>query len=151
MLNDEYFMNIALSEAKKAFEEDEVPIGCVLVCDNKIIAQGHNTRRQNKDIFGHAEINTMKKANDFFKNERLDNCVLYVTIEPCPMCASAIQQAHIKRIVYGASDEKQGACGGLFDFFQIPKLNHYPFISSGVKELECKQIVKDYFSNKRKK
>ena len=151
MNKDEYYMSIALEEAKKAFELDEVPVGCVLVCNDEIVAKGHNTKEKNKNVIYHAEINCLLEASRKLDTWHFDDCVIYVTLEPCPMCASAIQQARIKRIVYGATDEKTGACGGLFDLFLIPKLNHYPFLTSGVLEKECKEILLEYFKNKRQK
>ena len=143
-------MNFALLEAKKAFDNDEVPVGAVLVCNNEIVATGYNTRESENNICGHAEINCLLNAGKKLKSWRFEDCVLYVTLEPCPMCASAIQQAKIKRVVYGASDEKNGACGGLFDFFLTPKLNHYPFVTSDVLKDECEDILKEYFKQKRK-
>lgn len=151
MYTDEYFMKEALKEANKARIKDEVPIGCVLVCDNKIIARGHNLKEKNQLVISHAEINVINKANKKLKSWRLTDCTLYVTLEPCPMCASAIQQARIKRVVFGASDKKGGALGGLFDLFFIPNLNHYPLVSQGILEEECRNILKDYFRSKRKK
>ena len=150
-MEDIEFMKIALEEAQQALLEDEVPVGCVLVCDDIVIAKGHNTRQTNNDIFGHAEINVLKEAQQKLNSWKLKNAVLYVTLEPCPMCAGALQQAGVKRIVYGARDDKMGACGGLFDFFLTPKLNHYPFLTSGVLEKECSDILKEYFQKKRKK
>lgn len=144
-------MSIALEEAKKAMENDEVPVGSVLVCDDLILSRGHNAREENLDILGHAEIEALKAAAKTRGSWKFRDCVLYVTLEPCPMCASALQQAGIKRIVYGAKDEKNGACGGLFDFFLTPKLNHYPLLSGGVMEEECSRILREYFSEKRKK
>lgn len=151
MNKDEYFITLALDEAMKAYLEDEVPVGCVLVCDGEVIAKGHNTREQEKDIFGHAELNVIKEASKKINNYRFNECTLYVTLEPCPMCASALQQTHIKRIVFGAYDKKNGGCGGLFDLFQIPGLNYYPHITGGVLEEECARLLKQFFVNKRKK
>ena len=150
-MEDIDFMKMALEEAQQALLEDEVPVGCVLVCNGDVIARGHNTRHQNNDVFGHAEINTLKEAQNKLNNWKLKDAILYVTLEPCPMCAGALQQAGVKRIVYGAKDEKMGACGGLFDFFITPKLNHYPYLTSGVLENECANILKEYFLKKRKK
>lgn len=150
MNDDKYFMLLALEEAKKALLEDEVPIGCVLVMNNEIIAKGHNTREKDFSTIGHAEINAIKEANKVLSSWRLDECTLFVTLEPCSMCAGAIQQARIKRVVYGACDDKNGALGSLYDLFLIPKLNHYPLISY-LEIDECKTILKEYFINKRKK
>lgn len=151
MSEDEFFMSLAIEEAKVAYKEDEVPVGCVLVMNNQVIAKGHNTREHDNLITSHAEINALQEANRKLKNHRLDECILYVTLEPCPMCAAAIQQAKIKRIVYGSPDDKNGALGGLFDLFLTPRLNHYPFVTSLVKEKECSNLLKEYFSKKRKK
>ena len=151
MKNDEYYMSIALKEAKKAFDKDEIPVGCVLVCDDVVIAKAHNTKEKDYSITGHAEINCLNKAGKKIKSHQFKDAVLYVTLEPCPMCASAIQQAKVKRIVYGASDIKMGACGGNMDFFINPGLNHYPFLTSGVLGNECKNIIVEYFKNKRQK
>ena len=108
---DEYFMSVAIEEAKMAFSEDEIPVGCVLVCNNEIIARGHNYRKHDNLVISHAEINAILQANRKLQNYILSDCVLYVTLEPCSMCIGAIQQAHIKRVVYGAKDEKAGALG----------------------------------------
>lgn len=148
---DEYFMSVAIEEAKMAFSEDEIPVGCVLVCNNEIIARGHNYRKHDNLVISHAEINAILQANRKLQNYILSDCVLYVTLEPCSMCIGAIQQAHIKRVVYGARDEKAGALGGLYDFFLTPRLNFYPFITSGVLEKECAAILKEYFKQKRLK
>lgn len=149
-MNDEYYMSLALEEAKIALEENEVPVGAILVMDNKIIAKGHNTKEKDKLITSHAEINVINKACKLLNTYHLEKSVLYVTLEPCQMCIGAIQQAKIQRIVYGARDNKNGALGGLYDFLLIPKLNHYPFITSSVLEEECKSILKEYFKSLRK-
>ena len=144
-------MKKALLEARKAFDIDEVPIGCVLVKDNEIIARGHNTRETSKDVTAHAEINAIRKANKKLDNWRLVDVDLYVTIEPCLMCMGAIYQSHIKNIYYGAKDPKGGAVTSSIVFNEIKNLNHYPNIEGGILEEECSQIVKEYFKNKRKK
>ena len=149
MNRDEYFLSLALEQAKIAFNLDEVPIGCVLVMDNQVIAKGYNTREKDFMITSHAEINAINEANKKLGSWRLSECTLYVTLEPCSMCASALQQARIKRVVYGAIDEKNGALGGLYDLFLIPKQNHYPLISF-IENDECKNILKEYFLKKRK-
>lgn len=149
MNRDEYFLSLALEQAKIAFNLDEVPIGCVLVMDNQVIATGYNTREKDFMITSHAEINAINEANKKLGSWRLSECTLYVTLEPCSMCASALQQARIKRVVYGAIDEKNGALGGLYDLFLIPKQNHYPLISF-IENDECKNILKEYFLKKRK-
>ncbi len=144
-------MKKALLEARKAFDIDEVPIGCVLVKHNKIIARGHNTRETSEDVTAHAEINAIRKANKKLDNWRLVDTDLYVTIEPCLMCMGAIYQSHIKNIYYGAKDPKGGAVTSSIVFNEIKNLNHYPNIEGGILEEECSQIVKEYFKNKRKK
>lgn len=144
-------MSLALKEAQKAAFEDEVPVGCVIVKDNKIIARAHNKREQKNLVISHAEIEAINKANKKLKSWRLLDCDIYITLEPCLMCASAIQQAHIKNIYYGAKDPKGGALGSLINIFDIKSLNHYPNIYSGLMEEECSNIIKNYFKNKRKK
>lgn len=151
MKNDEYFMEIALQEAYQAFNEDEIPVGCVLVCEDKVVIKAHNSKNKDNDLFGHAEINALKQLQKLNKNWRMNSYTMYVTLEPCPMCASALQQARINRIVFGAYDKKGGACGGLFDLFMNPGLNYYPFIHGGVKQEECSFVLKEYFAKKRQK
>ena len=147
----EYFMRRALLEANKAKEKDEVPIGCVIVKDNKIIARGHNNRENKNDVSSHAEMEAIRKANKKLNSWRLVDCDLYVTIEPCLMCMGAIYQSHIKNVYYGSEDPKGGAASSVIDFNQIKNLNHYPNIEGGVLKEECSQIIKDYFKEKRAK
>ena len=144
-------MRQALKEANKALLIDEVPIGCVIVKENKIIARGHNKRESKLDVTSHAEIEAIRKANKKLQNWRLVDCDLYVTIEPCIMCMGAIYQSHIRKIYYGAPDLKGGAVSSSINFNEIKNLNHYPEIEGGVLQEECSQIIKDYFKNKRKK
>ncbi len=147
----EFFMSKALKEAFKASLIDEVPIGCVIVKDNKIVARGHNKRENKLDVTSHAEMEAIRKANKKLKNWRLVDCDLYVTIEPCIMCMGAIYQSHIRKVYYGAPDPKGGAVSSSINFNEIKNLNHYPEIEGGVLQEECSQIIKDYFKNKRKK
>lgn len=151
MQKDEEFMKLALEEARLAFSEDEVPVGAVIVKDGQILARGHNTRERDCGAQFHAEMNCLAEAGRKEKSWQLTGCVIYVTLEPCPMCAAALQQAKLQRIVYGAGDKKGGACGGMFDFFLTPGLSHYPFITSGVLEEECGKLLSEYFQMKRKK
>lgn len=151
MTKEEKFMKLALKEAKKALLIDEVPIGCVIVKDDKIIARSFNTREKDKLVTSHCEINAIKKASKKLNDWQLIDCELYVTLEPCPMCAGAIYQARIKRVVYGASDIKQGALGSSFNLYYIDTLNHHPEIISGVMKEECSQIIKEFFKEKRNK
>lgn len=147
----EHFMSIALKEAEKASFKDEVPIGCVIVKDNKVISKGHNNRENKKDVSSHAEMEAIRKANKKLDNWRLVDCDLYVTIEPCIMCMGAIYQSHIRHVYYGSKDPKGGAIESSLNFLDIKNLNHYPEVTGGVLEDECSKIIKDYFKNKRLK
>jgi len=149
MTKDEKFMLLAIKEATKAKDIDEVPIGAVIVVNDKVISRGYNTREKSNDSTNHAEIIAIKKACKKLNNWRLIDAILYVTIEPCPMCAGAILQSRIKKVVYGAKDIKGGALGSTFNLFEQKNLNHHPTIIGGVLEEECSKIIKDYFKNKR--
>jgi tRNA(adenine34) deaminase len=144
------FMKAALKEAQKAQNKDEVPVGCVIVKDNKIIARGHNLKEKNCNAILHAEIVTLQKAYKKLKAWRLEDCELYVTIEPCIMCSGAIIQSRIKKVVYGAKDNKGGAHTSSINVFEAKNINHHPEIIGGVLEEECSDIIKKYFKNKRK-
>ena len=149
MRDDNYYMNLALKEAKKAELIDEVPIGAVLVKDDKVISKGFNVRESKNDALGHAEIVTIKKANKKLKSWRLDEATLYVTIEPCIMCGGAIIQSRIKRVVYGAKDTKGGCFGSSINILEADNINHHPEVVGGVLENECSEIIKEYFKKKR--
>lgn len=151
MEKDEKFMKAALKEAYKSFALDEVPVGVVIVKDDKIIARGHNLRETKQDPTGHAEIIAIKKASKKLKSWRLIDCTLYVTLEPCSMCAGAIMWSRIKRVVYGAKDIKGGAIGSSFNLFEQKGINHKPEVTSGVLENEASTLLKDFFKLKRKK
>ena len=142
-------MKLAIKEAIKAFEIDEVPIGAVIVKDNKVIARGFNRRENKLLVTSHAEIEAINKANKKLGNWRLVDCDIYVTIEPCLMCMGAIYQSHIKNLYFGAKDPKGGAVNSSIEFNDIKNLNHYPNIEGGILENECSQILKDYFKKKR--
>ena len=146
----EYFMNEALNEAKKALQFSEVPIGAVVVKEGRIIGRGHNSRETEELALAHAEINAIRDASKTLGTWRLTDCDIYVTIEPCPMCTGAIYQARIRNIYFGATDEKAGACGTLFNLFEVNGLNHYCHIHKGILEEESRQIIKDFFKRKRK-
>ncbi len=148
---DEKYMALAINEAKKALKEDEVPVGCVIVKDNKVIARAYNRRESTFDPTSHAEINAIRKATKKEKSWRLVGATLYVTVEPCSMCAGAILWARIKRIVYGAQDYKGGALGTTYNMYEIDNLNHYPEVTSGVLKKECSEIITSYFKSKRNK
>ena len=142
-------MSEALKEAKKASLFDEVPIGCVIVKDGKIIARGYNKRENKQDVTSHAEIEAIRKANKKLNSWRLVDCDLYVTIEPCIMCMGAIYQSHIKNVYYGSEDPKGGAAVSSIKFNEINNLNHYPNIEGGILKEKCSQIMSDYFKSKR--
>ena len=145
------FMKEAIKEAKKAELIDEVPIGCVIVCNDKIIARGHNVRETKKTPLGHAEIIAISKASKKLDKWRLEDCDIYITLEPCIMCAGAIIQSRIKRIIYGAHDYKGGALGSSIDVLSANNINHHPEVISGVLEKECSSIISNYFKQKREK
>jgi len=148
-MNDEKIMKAALKEAKKAEIYDEVPIGAVVVYQDKIIARAFNKKESTKKATAHAEVLAIEKANKKIGDWRLENCTLYVTVEPCLMCAGAIIQSRIKRVVYGASDSKFGAMESVVKSFESPGWNHYPDITSGVQAEECGEIIRRYFTKKR--
>ena len=149
-MTDADFMREALVEAKKAYDLGEIPIGAVLVHDGEIISRHHNRREMDHDATAHAEMLAIREACDALERWRLTGCTLYVTIEPCPMCAGAIINSRIDRVVYGASDYKGGAVESLFNVLSHPGLNHEPEVMSGVLADECSQIMKDFFKMRRK-
>lgn len=150
-LIQEALMQEALVEAQKAYVFDEVPIGAVVVKDGKIIGRGHNLRERVKDPTLHAEIIAIKQAAKALGSWRLSDCDLYVTIEPCPMCAGAVLQARIRQLIFGARDPKAGCAGSLYNLLQDPRFNHQTEVVEGVLEEDCSQIMKDYFRQKRNK
>ena len=151
MADDNYFMKQALIEAKKAYKIDEVPIGAVVVCNGEIIGRGYNKREKMQDPTAHAEIIAIKKAAKKLKDWRLEECSIYVTVEPCIMCAGAIQKARIKKLVYGARSDKDGAFGTLIDVLQNEELNHQLEVVSGIMAKESKKLLKDFFKKLRKR
>lgn len=146
---DEKFMIEALKEAEKSANFDEVPVGAVIVKDGKIIARGHNLREKNNDPTAHAEIIAIRKACKKLNSWRLENCTIYVTIEPCSMCAGTLLWTRIKKIVYGAKDPKGGAICSSLSLFESKNINHHPEILGGILEEKCSSIMKDFFRNKR--
>jgi len=144
-----YFMNIAIKEALKAKAIDEVPIGCIVVKDDKVIARSFNKREKTQDPTGHAEIKTLQKASKKLKSWRLEDCDLYVTLEPCIMCSGAIIQSRIRRVYFGAYDPKGGAFGSSINVLDANNINHHPEIIGGVLEEECSNLLTNYFKEKR--
>lgn len=143
-MTDEQYMREALRLAQEAAEEGEVPIGCVIVQDGKIVGRGRNRRELGKNALAHAEIEAIADACKTLGGWRLWQATLYVTLEPCPMCAGAIINARIARVVFGAHDAKAGSVGSIVDLFSLP-YNHKPEVSSGVLEADCAAILKDFF------
>jgi len=142
-------MSEALKEARKAFEADEVPVGAVVLCDGKIIGRAHNQIKLLNDPTAHAEMLAITQAAAHLRNERLLGCAMYVTIEPCAMCAGAMVLARIKRLVYGAGDPKTGACGSALNIVRNKRLNHKIKIDKGVLKAESSLLLKEFFKNKR--
>ena len=148
---DEYFMREALVEAEKAHQAGEVPVGAVVVDkEGKIIGRGHNLVVAGHDPSGHAEIIALKNASQNLKNYRLDNCTIYVTLEPCPMCSGAIIEARLARLVYGAKDQKAGAAESVFKLFDEKRVNHHTDVTAGVLEEDCLRILQSFFVELRK-
>lgn len=148
---DKKFMWEAIKEAEKSAALDEVPVGAVIVKDNKIIAKGHNSREKTNDPTSHAEIVAIRKACKKLNSWRLEGCSIYVTIEPCAMCAGTLLWTRIDRIVFGANDPKGGALGSSFELFRVKNINHHPEITKGVLEDKCGSLISDFFKKKRQK
>ena len=143
--NDEYYMGIALEQARKGASEGEIPIGAVIVCQGKIIARGHNLTETLKDTTAHAEMLSITTATNFLGGKYLNDCTIYVTVEPCPMCAAALAWSQIARVVYGASDSKRG-----YSLFSPSLLHPKTEVTKGVMEKECSEIVSNFFKTLRK-
>ena len=146
---DEKFMIKALKEAEKSANFDEVPVGAVIVKNGKIIARGHNLRERSNDPTAHAEIVAIRKACKKLKSWRLEGCTIYVTIEPCSMCAGTLLWSRIQRIVYGAKDPKGGAIVSSFSLFEVKNINHHPEITGGVLAERCANLMTSFFRSKR--
>jgi len=147
----EKYMGQAIKEAKKAYAINEVPIGCVIVCDDKVIARGYNRRNTDKNVLAHAEISAIKKACKKTGDWRLEDCTLYVTLEPCQMCAGAIVQARIPKVVIGSMNPKAGCAGSVINILQIDKFNHQCEIETGIRGEECTKMLTGFFEELRKK
>ena len=143
------FMKEAIKEAKKAELIDEVPIGCVIVKDDKVIARGHNVRESKKTPLGHAEIIAIDKASKKLGAWRLQDCDIYITLEPCIMCMGAIIQSRIRNIYYGAKDYKGGAISSSINVLEARNINHHPNVEGGILEEECGSLISNYFKDKR--
>jgi len=148
--NDAFFMKEALKQAKIAFTRDEVPVGAVVVYKNKIISRAYNQVEMLKDPTAHAEMLALTEASNFLGNKRLLDCAIYVTIEPCSMCAGALVLSRIKKVIYAAKDPKTGACGSVINIANNRKLNHRIEIKSGILEKDCYLLLKEFFIKKRK-
>ena len=150
-LEDRRYMFEAIKQAKKAEKVEDVPIGCVIVFDGQIIARGYNKRNKKKSTLCHAEIEAIGRATKKMGDWRLDNCTMYVTLEPCPMCAGAIVQARIKRVVIGAMNPKAGCAGSIVNLLQMDGFNHKVEITTGIYEKECGELMKNFFVKLRSK
>ncbi|WP_404456932.1 tRNA adenosine(34) deaminase TadA [Oceanobacillus kapialis] len=147
---DEKYMYEAMKQAKKAGAKREVPIGAVIVFQDEVIATGFNEREASQTTLSHAELIAIEEANKKIGSWRLEDCTLYVTLEPCPMCAGAIVQSRIKRVVYGAPDPKAGCAGTLMNLLEEERFNHQVEVTSGVLEEECGSLLRDFFRGLRK-
>ena len=151
MTPEEKYMRAALREAKKAYALGEVPIGCVLVADGKIIARGYNRRKTDKNTLSHAETNAIRKASKKTGDWRLEQCTMYVTLEPCQMCAGAIVQARIPQVVIGCMNPKAGCAGSILNLLQMEEFNHQAELAIGILGEECSQMMKHFFQELREK
>ena len=149
MTREEKYMKMAIREARKAAERQEVPVGAIIVYQDKVIARSGNVRIRNEKTASHCEMAVIEKANKKLGSWRLDDCELYVTLEPCPMCAGTILQARIRKVCFGAYDRKAGALGSVFNLFSVEGLNHYPEIQGGILEEECSSMLTEFFRQLR--
>lgn len=148
---DERFMKEAVKQAKKAYAIGEVPIGCVIVYDGKIIARGYNRRTIDKNTLAHAELQAIRKASRKMDDWRLEDCTMYVTLEPCQMCSGAIVQSRMKRVVVGCMNPKAGCAGSVLNILQMPEFNHQVELTTGVLEEACSGLMKTFFRELREK
>ena len=151
MTQDEKYMKAAIREAKKAYALDEVPIGCVIVRENKIIARGYNRRNTDKNTLAHAEMSAIKKASKKTGDWRLEDCTMYVTLEPCQMCAGAIVQSRLGKVVIGSMNPKAGCAGSVINLLQMKQFNHQVEMVTGVLEEECSTMLSGFFQELREK
>lgn len=151
MTPDEKYMKEAMRQAKKAWALEEVPIGCVIVYEDKIIARGYNRRNTDKNTLSHAELNAIRKASKKMGDWRLEGCTMYVTLEPCQMCAGAIVQARIPRVVIGSMNPKAGCAGSVLNILEMEGFNHQVQVTRGVLKEECSQMLSAFFQELREK
>ena len=148
-MSDAAWMAEAIREAELAASEGEIPVGCVIVRDGEIIARGHNLREQTGDPTAHAEVVAIRRAAQALGCWKLEGCTLYVTLEPCPMCAGAISQARISRLIYGASDPAYGCAGSVYRIPEDPAFNHFCICDGGVREADCRSLLENFFLRRR--
>ncbi len=151
MLSKEKYMAEALKEATKAYNKGEIPVGAIIVKDDKIVARAHNRKEEKKDTTKHAEILAIQKASKKLDAWRLQDCEMYVTLEPCSMCAGALIQARIKKVYIGTMDEKTGACGSVLNLLDDYKFNHIVEVETGILKENCKKLLKDFFKTLRER
>ncbi len=149
LIPDEHWMRLAFDQALQAYEAGEVPVGAVIVQGSRIVAEAFNQRETLNDPTAHAEMIALTQAAESLGSWRLIDCTLYVTLEPCPMCAGAIVQARVPRVVYATEDPKAGACHSLYQITADPRLNHQSLVTAGVLQAECRQILRDFFAEQR--
>jgi len=147
----DFFMSEALKEAQKSLDKAEIPIGCVIVKDGEIVGRGHNAREELNQAIMHAEVMAIQEANRTIGNWRLLDCTLFVTIEPCVMCSGAVGLARIPKVIYGASNQKFGGAGSLYDILRDERLNHRVDLETGVMEKECAEIMQNFFRQSRER
>lgn len=146
---DQKYIRVAIEQAKNAEENGDVPIGAVIVCRDQLVGKAYNQREQLKDPTAHAEIIALTQAAAYLQSWRLNACTMYVTLEPCPMCAGALVLARIDRLVYGCDDPKAGACGSLYDIVRDERLNHRLEVTSGILAEECGKLLQEFFQRRR--
>lgn len=151
MTEEERYMGYAITQAKKALANEDVPIGCVIVYQGKIIARGYNKRNKKKTTLAHAELDAIAKASKVLGDWRLEDCTMYVTLEPCQMCAGAIVQARIPRVVIGCMNPKAGCAGSVLNLLQMQEFNHQVDVVRGVREEECSKMLSDFFRSLRER
>lgn len=149
MTEDEYYMKYAIMQAKKAFNNEDVPIGCIIVYQNRIIARGYNKRNKKKTTLAHAELDAIAKASRVLGDWRLEGCTMYVTLEPCQMCAGAIVQARISKVVIGCMNPKAGCAGSILNLLEMREFNHQVEVVRGVREEECSVMLSSFFRELR--